>query len=1004
MAFRACLIAIGFLNVFANVAWSQGYQPSEAIKHVSVTDGLKVTLFASEPAVRQPILVKVDDRGRLWTIQYLQYPNPAGLKRVKVDRWSRTVYDRVPKPPPHGPKGADRITILDDTDGDGRADSFRDFVTGLNLCTGLEFGHGGVFVLQVPYLLFYPDRDRDDVPDSDPKVLLSGFGMEDAQSLANHLTWGPDGWLYGVNGSTTTCNIRGIEFQQGCWRYHPTTREFELFCEGGGNTYGLTFDENGNLFYSTNGGPFVHALQGAYYRKSFGKHGPLHNPHVYGFFEVVKRDKVPGGPPTGGTIYLADSFPSRFRGRFIAGNFLGHTASWWDIKSTGTTFEAKYAGVLLNSHDTWFGATDMCVAPDGSMFVCDFHDQRTSHPDPDAKWDRSNGRIYNIASDARQRVRDLDLHRQSSDRLVDLLLHNNRWFADRARVELASRNDASVVPRLLEWLKQSQTDAAALQALWAINAVQELDEEIASKFLKHSSEYVRMWTVRLLGDRKRVSSNLGDQLVELATREPSPVVRCQLAATARRLEGAVSLRIVAAILARDLDRNDARIPLMLWWAIEAKSLVEREGLLELFAKSEAWNHPSNIAHITRLIRRWSAEGTQETYQACLKLMQAAPDTQQPTALAALSQGLAERRIGESGIGQGGLFESFSVVDSGSAKPKTQTKPAEPVPKEFRQFIEDIWNSKRSDPLRTRIALQCEVVDAMKHVRDIVANKSATVAEVLNSLRLLSEFGDSKSVPEVLRFVGTGPESIQAAALEFVGRFANPDTTQRLIEKYPKFSPAMQSRARDILFSRPGSAKLFLMRINQDGYSAKGVPIEQLRRIALHADANLDQMVREHWGSITSGSPGQKLALMRRYNNDLRVGGGNAARGKILFMKHCGTCHQLFDEGQKIGPDLTQTNRKDRAAMLAAIVDPNAVIKRQYTMFVVVTSEGQVLNGLLADQDAGSVTLLDAKNKRTRIPRNGIETLRESPTSLMPEKALDKLQPQEVRDLFSYLQK
>ncbi|MGE0761194.1 MAG: hypothetical protein AB7O38_29550, partial [Pirellulaceae bacterium] len=184
--------------------WSQGFPPDEAVRRMGVPEGLAVRLFAAEPMVRQPILVKCDERGRLWVIQYLQYPNPAGLQRVRVDRYSRTVYDRIPEPPPRGPRGEDRITILEDADGDGRADAAKDFVTGLNLATGLAFGHGGVYVLQVPYLLFYPDRDRNDVPDGDPEVLLTGFGMEDAQSFANHLTRGPDGWLYGVNGSTTT--------------------------------------------------------------------------------------------------------------------------------------------------------------------------------------------------------------------------------------------------------------------------------------------------------------------------------------------------------------------------------------------------------------------------------------------------------------------------------------------------------------------------------------------------------------------------------------------------------------------------------------------------------------------------------------------------------------------------------------------------------------------------------------------------------------------------------
>src|SRR4051794_5878585 len=133
----------------ASRVWGQGYAPEVAAGKMTVAAGLKVQLFASEPEVRQPILVKVDRRGRLWTIQYLQYPNPAGLTRVKVDRWSRTIYDRVPEPPPKGPRGADRITILEDTDGDGRSDRAQDFVAGLNLATGLEFGPGGVYVLQV---------------------------------------------------------------------------------------------------------------------------------------------------------------------------------------------------------------------------------------------------------------------------------------------------------------------------------------------------------------------------------------------------------------------------------------------------------------------------------------------------------------------------------------------------------------------------------------------------------------------------------------------------------------------------------------------------------------------------------------------------------------------------------------------------------------------------------------------------------------------------------------
>ena len=283
----AFILAVITSITFPGSVEAQQLSPAESVKAMSVPADMDVQLVASEPLVRQPVCIEHDDRGRLWVIQYLQYPNPEGLTRVAVDRFSRTRYDRVPEPPPYGPKGADRITILKDSDGDGVMDEGKDFVNGLNLATGLAFGHGGVYVLNVPYLLFYPDRNRDDVPDSDPEVLLTGFGMEDAHSLANSLMFGPDGWLYGCQGSTVTANIRGSEFQQGVWRYHPTTKEFELFCEGGGNSWGLDFDATGRLFYSTNYGGHVllHGLQGANYVKSFAKHGALHNPHAYGYFE-----------------------------------------------------------------------------------------------------------------------------------------------------------------------------------------------------------------------------------------------------------------------------------------------------------------------------------------------------------------------------------------------------------------------------------------------------------------------------------------------------------------------------------------------------------------------------------------------------------------------------------------------------------------------------------------------------------------------------------------------
>jgi putative heme-binding domain-containing protein len=195
----------------------------------------------------------------------------------------------------------------------------------------------------------------------------------------------------------------------------------------------------------------------------------------------------------------------------------------------------------------------------------------------------------------------------------------------------------------------------------------------------------------------------------------------------------------------------------------------------------------------------------------------------------------------------------------------------------------------------------------------------------------------------------------------------------------------------------------LERIDQHEIAAAAVPLEQLRRVALHGDARLDVLVHKLWGRIEAGTPEEKLAEMRRLNNDLRAGPGDRARGKEVFAKLCASCHKLFGTGGEIGPDLTGTARGDTTALLASLVDPGAVVRTQYLQYAAVTTNGRIQSGILVAQDAASITLLDAQNQRTTLSRDAIEELRELPTSIMPENLLGPLSPQELRDLFAYLQ-
>jgi hypothetical protein len=181
-------------------------------------------------------------------------------------------------------------------------------------------------------------------------------------------------------------------------------------------------------------------VQGAYLVKAFAKHGALHNPHAYGFFDHAPHKNFRGGHVTvGGIVYQGDSFPESFRGKYIAGDLLGHGVYWHDIEPRGSTFQTAHGGELLVANDTWFASTDVTMGPDGAIYVSDWHDSRTAHPDPDAEWDRTNGRIYRIAAKGTKPAASFDFARLSNDELLTLHSHRSQWYVRHARQELARR-------------------------------------------------------------------------------------------------------------------------------------------------------------------------------------------------------------------------------------------------------------------------------------------------------------------------------------------------------------------------------------------------------------------------------------------------------------------------------------------------------------------------------------------------------------------------------------
>lgn len=981
LAARTCSIislTLAWLAIATASVHGQALSPAEALKRFKTPEGFEVQLFASEPLVRQPVTMTFDDRGRVWVIQYLQYPTPAGLKPVAVDRYLRTKYDRVPEPPPKGPRGVDKITILEDTDGDGRADLAKDFVSGLNLASALALGNGGVYVGQAPYLLFYPDRNGDDVPDGDPEVLLEGFGLEDAHAVINSLQWGPDGWLYGTQGSTVTADVRGVGFQQGIWRYHPATKRFELFSEGGGNTWGLDFDRHGHAMAGTNWSNVVclHQVQGGYYVKGFSKHGPLHNPYTYGYFEHVTHTGHSGGHVTcGGIVYQADAYPEQFRNSYIGANLLSNAVYWSSIEPAGSTFKTQYQGTLLETDDIWFRPIDCLTGPDGSVFVVDWYDQRANHVIPEDTWDKSNGRIWKIVHRGTPPAGKLDLAKRSSDELAGLLSHANAWQRREARRILSERRDASVLPKLRATLDMQTSSDASLEALWALYVSGGWSDELALKLLDHPSATVRAWTVRLVGDDcPQLSAAMAERLARLAAIEPAAMVRSQLACTCKRLSGADALPIVAQLLRRSEDVTDLHIPLLLWWVIEDKALSDTDRVLHLLTDSANWQLPLVRGTIVeRLARRYLAERNETGYAACARLLALAPNAATRQALiAALDQDFGGR-------------------------------PLDTVPPALAPLVAGLLAESSSNPTAVRFAMRLGSEEAYRQAVAKLSDAKEPQAVRQTFLSAVGQAARPGSLSVLVPLLDEPAEPIRLATLAALEHIDDPAVAGEVLRRYAAWPAALRSRSVSLLCSRPGWSQALVQAVAGDTVDAKDVSIDQLRQMLAHNAPPLATAIEQRWGKIRQATPGEKQSYVPVLGRVLNEGPGDLESGHKLYVKHCATCHTLFGEGNKIGPDLTSADRKNRDALLLNILDPSGYVRPEYVAQTASLQDGRVLTGLVIESSAQQITLVDAKNQKTVLSRDEIEELAPSPQSLMPERLLETLAPQELRDLFRYLQ-
>lgn len=513
----------------------------------------------------------------------------------------------------------------------------------------------------------------------------------------------------------------------------------------------------------------------------------------------------------------------------------------------------------------------------------------------------------------------------------------------------------------------------ALEAFWAVNASGGFDEAFALRTLEHPNPFVRYWTVRLIGDAKKISSTLQHKFVALARTEKDSQVRSQLASSCKRLPAADALPVMRELLLRTEDVDDTHIPLLLWWAIESKCAANRDLVLELFRTPSFWRTPIVSKFIVaRLGQRFTAERSEANLVTAAELLALAPSERERDELV---RGMEEGLQGD-------------VVRS--------------VPAVMQERVAALWAARPRTPTLMSFALRLGNAEAAAAALERVANPTTPLASRQQLLALLAERRVEAAVPVLLKLLREeAAEDLRIAVVNHLPRFNDNAISDALLGIYPGGSAPLRDAIRNALGSRANWSRQLLEAVARGAISREQIPVVNLLAMQNHHDARCDELIQKLWGNLrrSSEEKAERIAHVRKL---LVAGRGDLASGRAIFKQACAACHTLFGDGGKIGPDLTGYERDNLDFLLPAIVDPSLAIREEFTAFNVTTKDDESLTGLLTENKPQSVTLVDAAGHATVIPREQIQSLQAARVSLMPEGLLDALEDQQVRDLLGYI--
>jgi putative membrane-bound dehydrogenase-like protein len=989
--------------------------PEKAAAKLELHPDFTIQLVAAEPLINKPMNIDWDPAGRLWVAETPEYPNGRREPRseMKDTPWKDSGF-RV-RPPTKERPAIDRISILTDTDGDGRMDKKQIFYEGLELVTSFVFHKDGVIVAQAPDILWLRDVNGDGKAEK-VETLYTGLGIGDTHAVINNLRWGMDGWIYATHGYSSSAHVYNGDKSKdygnigsGVVRFRPDGSMIEMVSSKGGNTWGMEIASDGELFYTqpTSGDLLNHIVvtEGELSRGKVGnatsykpvirgqKSFPLITYHQQAYVQIDLVGYFTAA--AGCAIYCGGAWPGEWNYNYFTTEPTINIVHHQVVEPSGVTFKAHKTreAEFIGGRDKWFRPIDTRIGPDGGLYIVDFYNQAVVHNDtrgtihgpanaalrPDR--DHYFGRIWRVDHKQAKRLKVPNITKASTKDLVEALQNPNLHVRQNAQRLLVEKNDPKTpdaTKRLLSSWSFRGLEEAQVHALWALHLMGRLDGTVLQQALAVDGKAaIQKAALRIAAEIPPANRSAVTAGVLRRVNDSNPRVRLEAINALANLSSTPEIRQVLVEAYPEL--NDQ-------WLESAVVGVAAKAPVEFIEAAASARKPAELENlVTQLSTQVAAKQDAPLAVKLVVSITAKPssaDVLKKAAIESLAKALKAETTPTWSAELQKAFQSFLTA----ANPAL---PAAALPLVAR------WDKdgKLASETKTLVA---SLTGKLKDD----AQPDDTRAQVAASLVGVRQM-NAEILPAVAGLLGSSASaSLQKRVIESLGGTADPAVAPLLAGAYPKLSADLQETAFAQIIKRADWSLALVEAVKDGKVTLANLGPSSVHRLRTHSDKAVAKRAGEVIDELRGPEAKEKNALLAKLVPEVEKPGGNVENGKKLFAQNCIVCHRFNGEGKEVGPELTGMGAHGPAELLTAIIDPNREVDPSFLSWSFDTRDDETFDGVIVSENRTAVTLRNNSGE-TSLKTADIKGRRNTGRSLMPE-GFEALGPEALRDMLAYV--